>query len=173
MPHWPWPAPIGLTQVPSPCDVFFLPTTFLPYFFFQISSCCWIVAICRRLSLMFAALRLAAAAAVLGQGVHALSQVTATGRFLFTDDGNRFSIKGVAYQTASKSTCCRSRILNVPHFPGNGPTVGAFQAPTTFIDPLANGTACTRDLPFLEQLNVNAIRVYSVDSSLNHDSCNK
>jgi Glucanosyltransferase len=46
-----------------------------------------------------------------------------------------------------------------------------FLEPSTFIDPLANGTACTRDLPYLTQLGVNTIRVYSVDSTLNHDAC--
>lgn len=46
-----------------------------------------------------------------------------------------------------------------------------FSEPSTFIDPLANGTACARDLPFLKQLGVNTIRVYSVNASLNHDSC--
>ena len=52
-------------------------------------------------------------------------------------------------------------------------TIGdnAFLEPTSFIDPLSNGTACNRDIPFLKQLSVNAIRVYSVNSSLNHDDC--
>jgi 1,3-beta-glucanosyltransferase GAS1 len=46
-----------------------------------------------------------------------------------------------------------------------------FSEPSTFIDPLANGTACQRDLPYLTQLGVNTVRVYSVNSSLNHDTC--
>lgn len=46
-----------------------------------------------------------------------------------------------------------------------------FSEPSTFIDPLANGTACQRDLPYLQQLGVNTVRVYSVNSSLNHDTC--
>src|SRR5258708_22593322 len=46
-----------------------------------------------------------------------------------------------------------------------------FSEPTTFIDPLANGTACQRDLPYLKQLGVNTVRVYSVNAALNHDTC--
>lgn len=47
----------------------------------------------------------------------------------------------------------------------------AFGEPSTFIDPLALPDACKRDLPFLQQLGVNTVRVYSVNSSLNHDDC--
>jgi 1,3-beta-glucanosyltransferase GAS1 len=46
-----------------------------------------------------------------------------------------------------------------------------FGEPSSFIDPLANASACARDIPFLQQLGVNTIRVYSVDSTQNHDSC--
>lgn len=46
-----------------------------------------------------------------------------------------------------------------------------FSEPSTFIDPLTDSAACARDLPFLQQLGVNAIRIYSVNSSLNHDDC--
>lgn len=46
-----------------------------------------------------------------------------------------------------------------------------FLEPSTYTDPLSNGTACQRDLPYLQQLGVNAIRAYSVNSALNHDAC--
>jgi hypothetical protein len=46
-----------------------------------------------------------------------------------------------------------------------------FSEPSTFVDPLANGTACQRDLPYLKELGVNAVRVYSANASLNHDTC--
>jgi hypothetical protein len=35
----------------------------------------------------------------------------------------------------------------------------------------ADSAGCTRDLRFLQKLGMNAIRAYSVDSSLNHDAC--
>jgi hypothetical protein len=47
----------------------------------------------------------------------------------------------------------------------------AFGEPSTFVDPLAIGDACKRDLPYLQELGVNTIRIYSVNSSLNHDDC--
>ena len=46
-----------------------------------------------------------------------------------------------------------------------------FSEPSTFIDPLTDGTACSRDVTFLKQLTVNAVRIYSVNSSFNHDDC--
>jgi 1,3-beta-glucanosyltransferase GAS1 len=46
-----------------------------------------------------------------------------------------------------------------------------FEEPTEFVDPLVDVSACQRDLPFLQNLTVNVIRVYSVNSSLNHDGC--
>ncbi|KAI0063185.1 glycoside hydrolase family 72 protein [Artomyces pyxidatus] len=109
---------------------------------------------------MFTFSRLAAAftvATYLSSGVHAIGKITRSGRYLFNADGSRFYIKGVAYQEQGA----------VDTSDPNNP----FLEPSTFIDPLANSTACARDLPFLQQLGVNAIRVYSVNSSLNHDSC--
>lgn len=53
---------------------------------------------------------------------------------------------------------------------GAGAT-NSFGEPTTFTDPLALGSSCSRDLPYLQQLGVNTLRVYSVNSSLNHDDC--
>ncbi|KAI6133406.1 carbohydrate-binding module family 43 protein/Glycoside hydrolase family 72 protein [Pisolithus croceorrhizus] len=96
------------------------------------------------------------AAALLVSGVRAIQQVTRAGRYLYTADGNRFYIKGVAYQQQGTIVADASN-----------PTL----EPSTYIDSLANGTSCQRDLPYLQQLGVNAIRAYSVDSSLNHDSC--
>jgi len=109
--------------------------------------------------LMFSFLRATAAIAValtLSSGVHAIGQITRTGRYLYDDTGTRFYIKGVAYQEQGAVDTS-----------SNAP----FSEPSTFIDPLTNGTACARDIPYLKELSVNTIRVYSVNSSLNHDTC--
>lgn len=42
---------------------------------------------------------------------------------------------------------------------------------SSYIDPLSDPANCTRDIPYLQQLGVNAVRVYSVNASLNHDEC--
>ncbi|KAI8995412.1 Glucanosyltransferase-domain-containing protein [Trametes punicea] len=99
---------------------------------------------------------LTAGVLALAAGVGAIQKVSRVGRYLYTADGNRFFIKGIAYQE-------QGALSTDPNNP--------FSEPSTFIDPLANGTACARDLPFLQQLDVNTIRVYSVNSSLNHDDC--
>ncbi|KAI0768590.1 Glucanosyltransferase-domain-containing protein [Trametes elegans] len=94
----------------------------------------------------------------LAAGVSALPKVTRAGRYLYSEDGTRFFIKGIAYQEQGETS-------TDPNNP--------FSEPSTFIDPLTDSSACARDVPFLQQLGVNAIRVYSVDSSQNHDDCMK
>ncbi|KAH7391655.1 glycoside hydrolase family 72 protein [Cadophora sp. MPI-SDFR-AT-0126] len=73
-----------------------------------------------------------------------LEPVTITGNAFF--QGNeRFYIRGVDYQ------------------PGGGTGVES--------DPIANSTACKRDIPYFTKLGINTIRVYAVDNSKNHDEC--
>lgn len=88
--------------------------------------------------------------------VQALPKVTRSGRYLYTDDGTRFYIKGIAYQEQGAVV------------PGNG---NAFLEPSSFFDPLADQNACNRDVVQLKALGVNTIRVYNVNSTLNHDAC--
>ncbi|KAJ7053595.1 1,3-beta-glucanosyltransferase [Mycena amicta] len=84
--------------------------------------------------------------------VAALPKITRTGRYLYSQDGTRFLVKGVAYQ-------------------GPGYTPPGQTQPTTFTDILADPAGCTRDLPMFQQLGINTIRTYSVNSSLDHDGC--
>lgn len=99
----------------------------------------------------------ACALAALANSAIALPKITRVGRYLFNPDGSRFYIKGVAYQ--EQGNIATSTDPN------------AFPEPDNFVDPLAMPDACKRDIPYLTQLTVNAIRVYSVNSSLNHDEC--
>jgi hypothetical protein len=42
---------------------------------------------------------------------------------------------------------------------------------TSFVDPLADTAACTRDVPKLKQLGANTIRTYAIDPTADHDTC--
>lgn len=64
-------------------------------------------------------------------------------------------IKGVAYQQ---------------DFSGSAPGVGA-DTSGGFTDPLANPSACKRDVQYLKELETNTIRVYAIDPTKNHDDC--
>jgi len=99
---------------------------------------------------------LLAAFSSLTGAAHAIPKITRSGRYLYKDDGSRFYIKGIAYQ--EQGVVVQS-------------ADNQFGEPSSFIDPLAFPDACNRDLPFLTDLSVNVIRVYSVNSSLNHDAC--
>ncbi|KAI0301302.1 glycoside hydrolase family 72 protein [Russula brevipes] len=91
-------------------------------------------------------------------GVNAIDAIKRSGRYLYKPDGSRFYLKGLAYQEQGAA----AQDPNAP-----------FSEPSSFIDPLANGPACQRDLPYLKQLGINTIRVYSVNSSLDHSTCMK
>jgi hypothetical protein len=69
--------------------------------------------------------------------------------FINSVTGDRFQILGVAYQPGGSSG----------YNPGSG------------VDPLSDGSVCLRDAALMQQLGVNAIRVYNVDPDLNHDMC--
>lgn len=66
--------------------------------------------------------------------------------------GYRFMIQGISYQ--------RMREEDDNFLEGFG-----------YKDPLANPETCLRDLKYLEDLNVNTVRVYQIDTSKNHDVC--
>lgn len=72
--------------------------------------------------------------------------------FFYTNNGSQFYMKGVAYQQ---------------NYSPNGST----SSNTTYTDPLADGDACKRDIPYLKQIYTNIIRVYAIDPTKNHDDC--
>jgi hypothetical protein len=61
-------------------------------------------------------------------------------------------MKGVAYQQ---------------NYSPNGTT----DVNSSYTDPLADGAACRRDIPYLKQIYTNVIRVYAIDPSKDHDDC--
>jgi hypothetical protein len=48
---------------------------------------------------------------------------------------------------------------------------GTASANASYTDPLADGTACKRDIPLMKQIFTNVIRVYAIDPTKNHDDC--
>ncbi|KAI1842157.1 hypothetical protein JX265_005734 [Neoarthrinium moseri] len=96
---------------------------------------------------------LASLCLAVGAAVAAVDPITAKGQYFFHSNGTQFFIRGVAYQ--------------------QGVGVGGQVDPSTqtFIDPLADTTSCKRDIPLLQQLNTNTIRVYAVDPTADHTEC--
>ncbi|KAI1331718.1 glycoside hydrolase family 72 protein [Xylariaceae sp. FL0255] len=74
---------------------------------------------------------------------NSLPTVTASGN-AFWAGNDRFYLRGIDYQPGGSSDN---------------------------IDPLADSTICSRDIPKFKDLGVNAIRVYSADNSQSHDDC--
>lgn len=72
------------------------------------------------------------------------------GSHFFYENGTEFFIRGVAYQKEVNANS----------------TAGA-----TFSDPLADEDGCKRDIPILQELGTNTIRVYAINASLDHSLC--
>ncbi|THY50479.1 hypothetical protein D6C98_05989 [Aureobasidium pullulans] len=69
-------------------------------------------------------------------------------KFFYKTNGTQFFMRGVAYQEdVSNST------------------------DSTYTDPLADASICSRDIPYLQALRTNTIRVYAIDPTKNHDDC--
>ncbi|KAI0726366.1 Glucanosyltransferase-domain-containing protein [Fomitopsis betulina] len=84
----------------------------------------------------------------------ALAPIVRKGSYLFdSQTGDRFYLKGVAYAS------------------NYGSSQSTPAGDVSEVDPLANSAGCTRDIPYFKELDVNVIRVYQVNSSLDHSSC--
>uniref|UniRef100_A0A060SZZ4 1,3-beta-glucanosyltransferase n=1 Tax=Blastobotrys adeninivorans TaxID=409370 RepID=A0A060SZZ4_BLAAD len=71
-------------------------------------------------------------------------------------------IKGNAFYQKGNDT--RFYIRGVDYQPGGS---------SELADPIADAKGCKRDVEYFKELGVNTIRVYSVDSSADHDECMK
>lgn len=68
-------------------------------------------------------------------------------KFFYSNNGSQFFMKGIAYQQNNLNSTA------------------------AFVDPLANPVTCKRDVPYLQQLNTNTIRVYALNASQDHSEC--
>ncbi|AET40399.1 uncharacterized protein Ecym_5666 [Eremothecium cymbalariae DBVPG len=79
-----------------------------------------------------------------------LPEITVLGnKFFFSNNGSQFFMRGVAYQTDSTGV----------------------EGTQTFKDPLGDYDVCSRDIPYLQKLRTNVIRVYALDTALDHSKC--
>ncbi|KAI5276899.1 hypothetical protein E4T47_00020 [Aureobasidium subglaciale] len=69
-------------------------------------------------------------------------------KFFYKTNGTQFFMRGVAYQEDVQNT-----------------------TDTSYTDPLADASICSRDIPYLQALRTNTIRVYAIDPTKNHDDC--
>ncbi|KAI9926703.1 hypothetical protein ASPWEDRAFT_55169 [Aspergillus wentii DTO 134E9] len=99
-------------------------------------------------------LTLAGASMLLGRALADLPAIETKGsKFFYSNNGTEFFIRGVAYQQ---------------NYNTNGSSSG-----NDYTDPLADVSACKRDIEYLKELRTNVIRTYAVDPTKNHDECMK
>ncbi|RCK60553.1 Protein EPD1 [Candida viswanathii] len=68
-------------------------------------------------------------------------------KFFYSNNGSQFYVKGIAYQQNNLGSN------------------------DSFVDPLADPDACKRDVPYLEAVDTNVIRVYALDVTADHTEC--
>ncbi|KAI9822338.1 MAG: 1,3-beta-glucanosyltransferase gas1 [Pycnora praestabilis] len=73
-------------------------------------------------------------------------------KFFYKTNGTEFFIKGVAYQQDVST---------------NGTSTGSDQ----YTDPLTDAAGCQRDIPLLQELQTNTIRVYAINPDQDHSAC--
>ncbi|KAM0715842.1 hypothetical protein Q7P37_008356 [Cladosporium fusiforme] len=75
-------------------------------------------------------------------------------KFFYKNNGTQFFMRGVAYQQ---------------EYSTNGTSSG--EDKDNYKDPLADVEGCKRDVPILEELRTNTIRVYAIDPKGDHKEC--
>lgn len=90
----------------------------------------------------------------------ATEPLTAKGQYLFySNNDTQFFIKGVAYQQG------------ILQGGASASTYGSESTSDTFIDSLADSASCDRDVPLLQELGTNTVRVYAIDPTKDHSAC--
>ena len=80
-------------------------------------------------------------------------------KFFLPSNGSQFFIRGIIYQ-------------QVPSDDGSVATnLARASADNLYVDPLSDGSACIRDIPYLQKLRINVIRSYGIDPGRDHSSC--
>lgn len=88
--------------------------------------------------------------ALVSAAAAALPEIEIIGnKFYYSNNGSQFLMKGVAYQADTANTTSNA----------------------TFNDPLADYSTCSRDIPYLQELLTNVIRVYALNISADHTQC--
>ncbi|KAJ5419969.1 hypothetical protein N7465_002488 [Penicillium sp. CMV-2018d] len=94
-------------------------------------------------------LSLVALATLAGVAVADLDPIVIKGsKFFYSSNNTQFFMRGVAYQKESTSS-------------------------SGYTDPLADATACARDVPIMAELRTNVIRTYAINASADHSACMK
>ncbi|KAF2129802.1 hypothetical protein P153DRAFT_224426 [Dothidotthia symphoricarpi CBS 119687] len=75
-------------------------------------------------------------------------------KFFYKGNGTQFFMKGVAYQQEVNTNSSQTDTDKLD-----------------ITDPLADSTACKRDIVYLKKLQTNTIRVYAIDPSKDHSDC--
>ncbi|KAI5304459.1 1,3-beta-glucanosyltransferase gas1 [Ascosphaera pollenicola] len=98
-----------------------------------------------------------ASAALSATALAAIDPIVIKGSKLFyKSNGTEFFMRGVAYQQDTVDAEDAEAVA---------------KADVVYQDPLADTDACKRDIPYLQQLRTNTIRVYAVDPAKDHDKC--
>ncbi|KAI4250860.1 MAG: hypothetical protein LQ352_005206 [Teloschistes flavicans] len=111
-----------------------------------------------RLPSVLAILSLWANALVKAQDV---PYINIKGSKFFYANGSQFFLKGVVYQQVPDNDEQGSVSTNLARS----------SADNTYVDPLSDASACQRDIPYLQRLQVNVVRSYGIDNTKSHDEC--